>query len=82
MGRKHWRSLIYVIVLIIGLMILMNSLNWGSNEASNIMRFSYFGSMDTNTYSIYLAQAITKYRVLGAVLSILGGFGALLNWEH
>ncbi len=69
-GRKYWRSIIYVTVLVIGLAILMNSLNWGGNEANSILASDGHPSMDTNTYLVDLAQAIAKYRVLGAVLAI------------
>jgi hypothetical protein len=58
----------------------MNSITLGDTEVSNIMR-SHGGSMDTNTYLIYLEQSITKYRLVGSILSILGGLGVLKNTD-
>ena len=58
----------------------MNSINYGNHEMSNIMK-ARGGSMDTNTYLVYLEQSITKYRFVGSILSILGGLGVLKNTD-
>lgn len=78
MGKNKLKSIIFGTVLIIGLIIIMKSINLGKNEVSNIVVLNG-GSMDTNTYLIYLEQSIAKYRFVGAILSILGGLGILIN---
>jgi hypothetical protein len=56
----------------------MNSVGYGSHEMSSIMKANG-GSMDANTYLIYLEQSIIKYRFVGSILSILGGIGVLIT---
>ncbi|MBZ9688509.1 hypothetical protein G9F72_019455 [Clostridium estertheticum] len=70
------KLLIFGVVFVIGFIILMSSINLGDHEMSNIMK-AHGGSMDTNTYLIYLEQSIIKYRILGSILSLLGGIGIL-----
>ena len=70
------KLLIFGAVLVIGFIILMGSINLGEHDMSNLMK-AHGGSMDTNTYLIYLKQSIIKYRALGSILSLLGGIGIL-----
>ena len=35
--------------------------------------------MDTNKYLIYLEQSIINYRIIGSILSLLGGLGVLIT---
>ncbi|OPJ59599.1 hypothetical protein [Clostridium chromiireducens] len=67
---------IFGAIFVIGLVILTYSINLGDYEVANIIQ-SNGGSIDTNTYMIYLEQSITKYRFLGSILSMLGGLGIL-----
>lgn len=78
MWKENRKSIIFGALLIIGLVILVKSINLGRDEAFSILQ-SNGGSMDTNTYLIYIEQCIIKYRYLGAILSILGGIGVILN---
>lgn len=78
MGKNNLKSIIFGAIFILGLIILMNSINFGNHEVSNIMKING-GSMDSNTYLIYLEQSITKYRYVGSILSILGGLGVLIT---
>lgn len=78
MQKSNLKSIIFGAVFVIGLIILMNSINLSSHEISNIMKANG-GSMDTNKYLIYLEQSIIKYRFAGSILSILGGLGVLLT---
>ncbi len=78
MEKNNLKSIIFGAIFVVGIIILMNSINLGDNGASNIMKANG-GSMDTNTYLIYLEQSITKYRFIGSILSILGGLGVLKN---
>ena len=66
--------LVFAAVFLAGIIILMNSLNYGQNEMSGIMS-THGGGMDTNQYLIFLEQSINKYRSIGSILSILGGLG-------
>jgi hypothetical protein len=76
MKRNNLIVIIFGAFFIVGIIILMNSIKLGDNEVSSIMKANG-GSMDTNTYLIYLEQSITKYRFLGSILSVLGGLGVL-----
>lgn len=78
MKRKNLILIIFGAIFVFGIIILMNSINLGDSELAAIMK-SHGGNMDTNTYLIYLEQAITKYRYLGSILSLLGGFGVVKN---
>jgi hypothetical protein len=71
------RLLIFGAVFIIGIVILMSSINLADFEISNIMK-AHGGGMDTNKYMIYLEQSIIKYRTMGSILSVLSGLGVLI----
>ncbi len=72
------KLLIFGAVFVIGIIILTSSINLADIEMSNIMK-AHGGSMDTNMYLIYLEQSVIKYRIMGSILSILGGLGVLIN---
>ena len=76
MEKNNLKVIIFGVIFIAGIIILINSIKLGDNEVSSIMKANG-GSMDTNTYLIYLEQSITKYRLIGAILSALGGLGVL-----
>ncbi|MGG7153465.1 hypothetical protein ACQPUR_22850 [Clostridium neonatale] len=78
MGRRNLIIIFFAVVFLIGMFILINSVNLGDKEVARIMH-DYGGSMDTNIYKIYLEQSITKYRFIGSILSILGGLTAIKN---
>ena len=80
MNKNNLKLIIFGITFVVGIIILMNSINLGDNEVSNIMK-SHGGSIDTNIYLIYLEQSIIKYRFIGSILSILGGLGVLKNTD-
>lgn len=77
MNKNNRILIIFGVIFVIGIIILMQSINLGNNEAMSIMNAQ--GGMDTNIYAIYLEQSITKYRFIGAIVSILGGLGILKN---
>lgn len=77
MNKNNRILIIFGVIFVIGIIILMQSTNLGNNEAMSIMNAQ--GGMDTNIYAIYLEQSITKYRFIGAIVSILGGLGILKN---
>lgn len=78
MKKNNLILIIFGAIFVIGIIILMNSINLGDNEVYNIIKANG-GGMDTNKYLIYLEQSITKYRYIGSILSILGGLGVLKN---
>lgn len=81
MRKSNIILIVFGIIFVVGIIILMKSINLGNDEVSNIMN-AQGGSMDTNTYLIYLEQSITKYRFIGSILSILGGLGILKNIDN
>ena len=78
MGKSNLKTMVFGVILFIGLIILMNSVNLGDHEMSGIM-MANGGSMDTGKYLVYLEQAIAEYRFMGSILLILGGLGVLLT---
>lgn len=70
------RLLIFGAIFVIGIIIIMSSISLGDSEMSNIMK-THGGIMDTNKYIIYLEQSIIKYKIVGSILSLLGGLGIL-----
>ena len=75
---KNLKLKIWGGIFVIGMIILLNSLNFGNYEIS-ILFNSNVNYLDPNQYSIYLEQSITKFRNIGSILSILGGFGLLIT---
>ncbi|AFS78488.1 hypothetical protein Curi_c14780 [Gottschalkia acidurici 9a] len=78
MEKNHKKSIIFISIFVIGLIILMKSINLGEKEVSNIVSISG-GSVDTAIYLIYLEKSIEKYRLIGSILSVLGGLGIIIN---
>lgn len=81
MRKSNLIIIFFVVIFFVGIFILIDSVNLGDKEVSRIMH-DYGGSMDTNTYVIYLEQSITKYRFMGSILSILGGLGVIKNIKN
>jgi hypothetical protein len=77
MEKNNVISIVFGAIFVIGLIILMNSINLGNHEMYNIMKANG-GSMDTNKYMIYLEQSIITFRSAGSILTILGGLGVLV----
>lgn len=76
--RLHLIMLISSIVIaIIGIVILFNSLELGRGVMSEMMAQNG-GSMNMDTYHIYLQAAISNYRIAGTIVTALGGAGCLL----
>ena len=64
-----------------GLLLMINSVGWGSQAANNYL-LSQGGGMDTGQYMIVMQESIQSYRWVGVVLSLLGGFGILRSIEN
>ena len=78
MAKDITKVIIFGALFVIGLIILLNCINFSDQEITNILNANG-GGMDTNKYLIYLEQCITKYRFLGSILSLLGGIGVLMT---
>lgn len=78
MGKNNLKYIAFGAIFVIGLIILMKSINFANQELSSIMKANG-GSMDTNKYLIFLEQSIIKYRFIGSILSLLGGLGVLIT---
>lgn len=78
MEKSYLKTIIFSVFFVIGMIILINSITLGNHDVSGTMK-AHGGSMDTNTYLIYLEQCIIKYRFIGSILSVLGGLGLILN---
>lgn len=74
--KREYLKIIFGAVLVIGLLILLNSVSLGESAVSSIIN-RHGGSMDTGTYQIYLEQSIIKYRFIGSILALLGGLGLI-----
>ncbi len=67
-----------LILFVVGLLILLNSLDLANGIMSEMMG-KHGGSMNTDTYHLYLQASITNFRTLGTVFIALGGLGSLLS---
>ncbi|OPX45456.1 hypothetical protein CLHUN_08260 [Ruminiclostridium hungatei] len=76
MKKNLLKLIIFAVIFVIGLIILMNSIQLGKNGVSNAMKLNG-GVLDN--YVMYYEQYITNYRFAGAILSILGGLGVVIN---
>lgn len=79
MVKKHLQLITFISVFVIGLLILMNSINLGVRE---VERYFMKANVGTASYLLYLEQYITNFRYLGAILSILGGLGVVLKIQR
>jgi hypothetical protein len=66
--------LISLVIFVIGMVVLFNSVVWGSAAANTYLR-SQGGGMDGSQFMIVFQQYIEIYRWLGSILSIIGGLG-------
>lgn len=69
---------IFGIIFIAGLIIILNSIHFGDMSTYSIMQANG-GTMDTDKYLLYMEQSIINYRLLGVILSALGGLGILIQ---
>lgn len=65
-----------MVTFTIGMILLQNCVKYGEQYVHNLM---YGGGMDTNQYLIYLGKSIDKYKIMGIILSILGGVGIIID---
>jgi drug/metabolite transporter (DMT)-like permease len=70
--RRIW-EILFIVIIFIGIAIILNSVEMGMKEASEFVRRE--NGMDTSKYFILLQELIQKNRVLGIIISLLGGIG-------
>ncbi|MHB8065518.1 MAG: hypothetical protein ACYDG2_23370 [Ruminiclostridium sp.] len=77
MNKKiYLKSIIFAVIFIIGIIIIINSMKLGDMAVSKAMRLNG-GILDN--YLMRYEQYIINYRFIGAILSILGGLGVVIN---
>lgn len=79
--NRNFASILALVVLAGGLLLMINSVGWGSQAANNYL-LSQGGGMDSGRFMIVLQESIQTYRWVGVVLSFLGGFGFLRSTEN
>ncbi|MDT8718275.1 hypothetical protein IAI10_16530 [Clostridium sp. 19966] len=78
--KTYARPILFAIIFFIGIAIILNSVKYGEISAQQVIN-QHHGNMDTNTYLIYLAKYIDVYKLVGFILSILGGIGFIKYLE-
>ncbi len=68
---------VMVLVFVIGIILILSSVDIGQGYGNDAMRRNG-GSMDTSSYERIIDSNITNYRLVGLLLSSLGGMGILL----
>ena len=75
--RKKQAYIIFLVVLIVGLVLTLNSIWLGQEHASSIIQ-RQGGGIDTNSYVVYLQESIRIFNGLGLILILIGGLGEVL----
>ena len=77
--RKKQAYIIFLVVLIVGLVLTLNSIWLGQEHASSIIQRQgggmQGGGIDTNSYVVYLQESIRIFNGLGLILILIGGLG-------
>jgi TctA family transporter len=77
--KRTYSGLMVVLVLlfVLGLLLVLTSAAIGQSTAnSELMKNG--GSMDTTMYQFLMTNTAESYRIVGAILSIITGVGALM----
>lgn len=77
--KKTYSGIMVVLVLlfVLGLVLTLSSASIGQSTASaELMKNG--GSMDTSMYQYIMSNTAESYRLVGAILSIISGVGALM----
>jgi hypothetical protein len=78
MVKKYLKPIFFWALFILGILILSKSVNLAYREIANFMSDSGIG-LNKDLYILFLEQCIKKNILIGLILSILGGFGGLIN---
>jgi glucose-6-phosphate-specific signal transduction histidine kinase len=79
MSRSLFMAL-SLVLLAAGLLVMLGSINWGSQAANAYLR-SQGGGMDTSQFMIVFQEYINLYRWMGSILAIVGGLGFVRTIE-
>jgi len=72
--------IIFLVVLIVGLVLTLNSIWLGQEHANSILQQQQQGvGMDTNSYVVYLQESIRIFNGLGLILILIGVVGAYVS---
>ena len=78
--KKHTYSgimVVLVLLFVLGLVLTLSSASIGQSTASaELMKNG--GTMDTSMYQYIMTSTAESYRLVGAILSIISGVGALM----
>ena len=77
--KRTYSGIMVVLVLlfVLWLVLTLSSASIGQSAAdAEIVK--YGGSMDTATYQFIMTNTAESYRLVGAILSIISGVGALM----
>ena len=78
--KKHTYSgimVVLVLLFVLGLVLTLSSASIGQSTASaELMKNG--GTMDTSMYQYIMSNTADSYRLVGAILSIISGVGALM----
>ncbi|MCJ8015299.1 hypothetical protein MUG84_26900 [Paenibacillus sp. KQZ6P-2] len=75
------KVLLFGVLSIIGLIVLLNSVDWGKESVNHYLQMKMGGSMDTSEYQIMMKYYISSYKLIGSILLILSGYFFLRNIE-
>lgn len=80
LDKKHTYSgimVVLVLLFVLGLVLTLSSASIGQSTASaELMKNG--GTMDTSMYQYIMTSTAESYRLVGAILSIISGVGALM----
>ena len=74
MNRSVYQ-VVFLILSFIGVIVMINSVSWGSGSANNYLISS--GGMDTARFMVIFQEYINTYRIIGIILTVIGGLGFL-----
>ena len=78
--KKHTYSgimVVLVLLFVLGLVLTLSSASIGQSTASaELMKNG--GTMDTSMYQYIMTNTADSYRLVGAILAVITGVGALL----
>ena len=74
--RKKQAYIIFLVVLIVGLVLTLNSIWLGEEHVSSIMLQRQ--GIDITSYVVYLQESIRIFNGLGLILILIGGLGEVL----
>lgn len=76
MKKKIILTILFILIFIIGVATMMSSVTLGESGVLNYMQHN---NGHTSNYPLMLELYATNFRYLGAILSLVGGFGAILT---